>query len=169
MTIDRDHALRLFAFHHWAADRLLDALAPVTAGQLDAPWGGSFASGRALLRHVVGAERVWVSRWAGRSLPSIPDFPATHAGADFRREWERVAAEERAFLAALEPGPLDRPLAYTNLKGEPCAYPLADVFVHVVNHGTYHRGQLSHLLRDLGVAPPATDYLIFVETTRGEA
>jgi uncharacterized damage-inducible protein DinB len=161
MTMDRDSVLRLCAYHHWAADRLLDAFAPVTAVQLDAPWGGSFATGRALLRHVVGADRVWVTRWTGTSLTSIPEFPAAYSGADFRREWEQVKADQSRYLTALEPAALDRPLTYVNLEGEQATFRFVDVVVHVVNHGTYHRGQLAHLLRDLGATPPSTDYLIF--------
>lgn len=167
MAIDRDDVLRLFAYHHWAEDLLLDAFAPVTAAQLDAPWGGSFGTGRALLRHVVGADRVWTMRWHGTSLPSIPEYPTTWAGVDFRREWERVKAGQLAFLAALGDEPLDRPFSYVNLKGQPWSYPLGETLLHAVNHGTYHRGQLAHLLRDLGVGAPTTDYLVFVETRRG--
>ena len=50
-----------------------------------------------------------------------------------------------------------------NIKGERWTYRLAEILAHVVNHGTYHRGQLAHLLRDSGMAAPSTDYLIFVQ------
>jgi uncharacterized damage-inducible protein DinB len=57
-------------------------------------------------------------------------------------------------------------MSYVNMKGVPCMYRFAEVFEHCVNHGTYHRGQLTHLLRDLGMAAPSTDYLLFVEERR---
>ena len=167
MSIDRDHVLRLFAYHHWAADRMLDAFAPVAAARLDDPWGGSFATGRGLLRHVIAADHLWVTRWTGASPTSLAEFPATHAAADFRREWERVKSDQLAYLSTLESEQLGRPFTYVNLKGERRTYPFLDVLLHVVNHGTYHRGQLAHLLRDLGVTPPSTDYLLFVEARRG--
>jgi uncharacterized damage-inducible protein DinB len=40
---------------------------------------------------------------------------------------------------------------------------MAEVLVHVANHGTYHRGQVATLLRQLGKVPIATDYLLFVD------
>lgn len=40
------------------------------------------------------------------------------------------------------------------------------VVQHVLNHGTHHRGQLTHLLRDFGLAAPSTDFLIFIEDRR---
>jgi uncharacterized damage-inducible protein DinB len=163
---------RLFEFHHWATDRVLDALAPATVEQLDKPWGGSFGTGRALLRHVVGVERLWTDRWNGNSPKAIPDYPPTTAGRDFRALWELVKVDQRRFIAALSGERLAAPLQYVNLKGEPWSYPLADVLTHCVNHGTYHRGQLTHLLRDLGMTAPGTDYIRYIDelstATRGE-
>lgn len=164
--MERDDVLRLFDYHHWAADRLFDAMEAISAEQLDRPWGGSFGTGRALLRHVVGAERVWVERWNGFSLKAIPDLPKNYSGRDFRAEWEKVKRDQRRFLDELSRDQLFTDLSYVNLKGEKWTYPFADILQHVVNHGTYHRGQLVHLLRDLGLPAPSTDYLLFVEARR---
>lgn len=166
MATDRDHALRRYEFHHWATDRVLDALASVTALELDRKWGGSFGTGRGLLRHVVGVERLWCDRLNGTSPKSLPDYPASASGRDFRAEWDKIKADQRSFLQALTPARLAADLSYVNMKGEPWTYPLAEVLEHCVNHGTYHRGQLTHLLRDLGFSAPSTDYLIFVDERR---
>lgn len=165
-NLDRDHILRLYDFHHWATDRVLDALVPVSVELLDRVWGGSFGTGRALLRHVVGVEWLWLERWNGRSPKALPDPPPTNSGRDFRADWERVKREQREFLDELGGDRLALPLAYVNLKGERWTYVLGDVLAHVVNHGTYHRGQLTHLLRDLGLSAPSTDFLLFVEERR---
>jgi uncharacterized damage-inducible protein DinB len=164
--VERDHFLKLFDYHHWAADRLFDAIAGVSADQLDRQWGGSFGTGRALLQHVVGADRLWVERWNGISLKEIPKFSPKHSGRDFRAEWDTVKADQRRFLDELTRDLLTNELTYVNLKGERWTYPFAEILQHVVNHGTYHRGQITHLLRDLGVAPPPTDYLVFVADRR---
>jgi uncharacterized damage-inducible protein DinB len=163
MSIDRDHVLRLFSYHHWAEARLLDAYASVTAAQLDKPWGGSFSTGRGLLEHVVGSDRVWISRWTGAPAAKRPQFPATNDGKAFRAEWEKVASDVRRFLEEWRFEQLTTTFHYQNLKGEPKSFTWSDMFVHVVNHGTYHRGQLAHLLRDLGLAAPSTDFIVFAE------
>jgi len=159
---DVGDARQQFDYHHWAGDQVFDALAALSAAQLDAPWGGSFGTGRALLRHVVGAERLWVDRWTGTSLKSIPEFPAGHGGRDFRDEWQRVKQDQQRFMASLTPAQLAGKLTYTNTKGETWTYPFAELLRHVVNHGTYHRGQITQLLRDRGLAAPGTDYLVFL-------
>lgn len=165
-SFDVQQIQRLYDFHHWATDRVLEALVPATAEQLDRPWGGSFGTGRALLRHVIGVERLWYERWDGRSLKALPDFPPSHSGRDFRSEWENVKPDQRRFVEALTPKLLKSDLTYINIKGETWTYPFADILQHVVNHGTYHRGQLTHLLRDLGMSAPPTDYLVFVDERR---
>jgi uncharacterized damage-inducible protein DinB len=156
------HARKLFDYHHWAADKLFEALADVTAAELDKPWGGSFKTARALLRHIVGAETLWLERFGGNSPKSLPELPATHSGADYLGEWRAVKAREQQYMKGLTQRVLDGDLAYTNIKGERHTFPLSDVLTHVVNHGTYHRGQLSHLLRDLGRPGISTDYVAWL-------
>lgn len=164
--MERERVLRMYAFHHWAGDRTFEAVSSLTAAQLDQPWGGSFGTGRALLRHVTGVERLWLERWQGNSLKAVPDFPPTHSGRDFQNEWQKVKADQQSYLAELTTDRVAGELTYVNMKGERWTYPFADLLTHVVNHGTYHRGQITHLLRDLGLAAPSTDYLLFVEDRR---
>ena len=164
--MDRDHIVRQVAFHHWATDLTLGALSSASTEQLDRKWGGSFGSGRALLRHVIGVERLWCDRWSGHSAKALPDYPPGYAGRDFRSEWEKTKSDQQRFVTALTPKQLAGDLTYVNLKGETWTYPLSDVLVHCVNHGTYHRGQLTHLLRDLDLTAPGTDYLIFLDQQR---
>ncbi|HWV28935.1 MAG TPA: DinB family protein [Dyadobacter sp.] len=52
-------------------------------------------------------------------------------------------------------------LAYKNMAGDPYLDNLADVLTHIVNHSTYHRGQIINLIRELGMTPPGTDFILF--------
>ena len=155
----------MMTYHHWAADKTFEGLSQATAAQLDQKWGGSFGTGRALLNHVLGAERLWVDRWNGIS-GKINPLPATHSGRDLAAEWGRIKADEQKFLASLTATRFRQDLTYVNMKGETKTFPWSHIFVHVVNHGTYHRGQLTHLLRDLGLPATGTDFLYYdVEPT----
>lgn len=165
-SFERDQILELFAYHHWATDQVFGALSALSAAQLNEEWGGSFGTGRALLRHVVGVEQLWFERWRGKSPKGLPDFPPTLAGRDFADAWSKVKAEQQEFLEELSRSQLEGTLSYVNIKGEKWTYPLSDVLAHVVNHGTYHRGQLTHLLRDRGLAGISTDYLLFADERR---
>ena len=108
------------------------------------------------------ADHIWIERLHGNSLRKRPDYPASNGGSEFRDEWQKVRTRERAFIHALTPAQVAKDLSYTNLKGEAYTWPLPDVLFHIANHGTYHRGQIAQLLRDLGKDAPATDYTVFL-------
>ena len=162
-AVDRAHLARLVAYHHWAEDQLLAGVSELSSAELDAQWGGSFGTGRGLLQHVLGAERLWVDRWNRKPPAGIPNFPPTYTGADFRDEWQRIKADQQRFLETATGVALAQPLTYTNLRGQVKTYLMADILMHLVNHGTYHRGQISQLLRDRGRPSPSTDMIIWFE------
>jgi uncharacterized damage-inducible protein DinB len=151
------------AYHHWATSRLLSAFSALPAAALDQPVGGSFGTARELLRHVLGAEEVWVQRLHGHSPAGFPDLTTCNAVSDFQVVWDAVQAEQHAFISDLGIERREATISYINFRGEAWAYPLTAVLLHLVNHGTYHRGQLAHVLRQLGQTPPSTDYLVFVD------
>ena len=164
--IGRDHFTRLWTFHHWATDKAFDALAGLSPAELDRQWGGSFGTGRALLRHVAGLERLWCDRLSGHSPTALPEYAADYGGREFRDAWQSIKSDQRHFVEALTPDQLAKDLTYVNIKGETCTYPLADVLFQCVNHGTYHRGQIIHLLRDLGREAPPTDFTVFLQAEK---
>lgn len=156
------------AYHHWAADQMFAALAELSTADLDLKWGGSFGTGRGLLQHVLGAERLWVDRWNHKAA-SIPSYSPTLTGADFRDEWGRIKADQELFVEAATGDALTRELTYTNIRGQVKTYHMDDILMHVVNHGTYHRGQISQLLRDRGRTSPSTDMILYYETELAES
>jgi uncharacterized damage-inducible protein DinB len=58
--------------------------------------------------------------------------------------------------------PASMMIEYKNFEGQVFTTLLSDIITHVVNHGSYHRGQISRLIRESGGIPPATDYIVFV-------
>jgi uncharacterized damage-inducible protein DinB/ketosteroid isomerase-like protein len=159
---------RWFAFHHWATDRLLEAALALTAEERERELGGPFGSVRGVLAHLLGAERLWLQRWQGEAPSHWPEGFARHDPIDFAGAWTAIKADQLAVLARLASRPAGERLDYLNLQGDPYSYLHQDVGLHLVNHGTYHRGQLAHLMRQLGHAPPSTDYLRYLDATAPE-
>ncbi|MGH9651594.1 MAG: DinB family protein, partial [Terriglobales bacterium] len=118
---------------------------------------------RDTLKHLLGAEWVWLQCFHGRSPSSVPGLDETNTVDALRGRWQDVEREMRAYLAALQPEALGAPLTYRNLKGETWTYPLWQCLVHLVNHGTYHRGQVTMALRQLGATPPGIDFLVYFD------
>jgi len=150
----------LFDFHYWSRDRVLDAAAALSPEQYTKDLGNSFNSVRDTLVHLFSAERVWYERWEGRA-------PSGHLSADrypdldtLRREWTAHERKMRAFVGALSDAGLDRVYEYKMLNGTQMRAPLWQMATHIVNHGSYHRGQVTTMLRQLGAAPPTSMDLI---------
>lgn len=158
MTLD--DLRTLLDYHYWARDRMLDAVEPLTPEQYTRDLGNSFKSVRDTVVHVYSAEWAWRSRWVG-VVPSGPldpaDFPDV---ATIRRSWADLETKVRAFLEGLGEQNLDRVFEYKLFSGQASKSVFWHMLQHVVNHATYHRGQVTTMLRQLGAAPAKSQDLI---------
>jgi uncharacterized damage-inducible protein DinB len=153
-----DELRRLFDYNRWANLRLLDAVQALGPEELSRDLQSSFPTVLATLVHGLGAEWVWLERWKGTSPTALPDASALDSVAAVRARWDGVWGDQQAFLAGLADGDETRPLRYELFSGDSDTRPLGELMRHVVNHATYHRGQIVTLLRQLGKTPPPTDY-----------
>ena len=153
----------LYEYNRWANARMLASVAALTAEQFTRNLSNSFASVRDTLVHILGAEWIWLERWRGVSPPALlpaADFPELES---IKARWAEVERERSTFLDQLNEEALARRMAYLNLKRERWEYTLAHMLQHVVNHSTYHRGQIATMLRQLGHAPASTDLLLYMD------
>jgi uncharacterized damage-inducible protein DinB len=150
----------LLDYHYWARDRLLDALDLLAPEQFTRDLGSSFKSIRDTVAHTYAAEWAWYSRWQGQS-PTAP-LPTDQFAdvASIRTAWTAHEAQMRAFLEELGETGITRVFEYKLLNGQPGATPLWQMLQHVVNHASYHRGQVTTMLRQLGAAPAKSMDLI---------
>ena len=147
-------------YNYWARDRQLESCIALSAEQFLRPIGGSFPSVRETSAHMVAVEWIWLERWRGRSrrtLLPVDEFPTLAAVAE---RWGAVEREMREYVANLDEETLSRPLTCISTRGEEWTYPLWRMILHLLNHQSYHRGQVTTLLRMLGVQPPRVDFLV---------
>lgn len=156
----------LFAYNRWANARILGAVDPLDAEQFLRDLGSSFRSVRDTLVHILSAEWIWLERWRGTSPAAMFDPAAFPTLERIRARWRDVEAGQAAFVDAATNDRLQAPVAYRNTRGERWEYPLWQLMAHVVNHSTYHRGQITTLLRQLGAQAVATDLLVFYDRSR---
>jgi uncharacterized damage-inducible protein DinB len=151
MTLPEARAL--VDYHYWARDRLLEAVATLTPEQYTQRIESSFPSIRDTLVHLWAAESVWVARWDGEAPTAFPDGRAlTDAGA-LRDSWLALERRLRNVLTRLGENGAGGWLEYRGFDGQPRKEPFNAMLQHVVNHGSYHRGQLTMMLRQLGLPP----------------
>lgn len=153
----------LYAYNSWANERILKASAKLTSEAFLRPMGNSFSSVRDTLAHILAAEWIWLERWQGRypkTMLDPADFPNVNS---LQSRSEAVAGNYRNFLHEVTVQQVRHELAYINREGKRHSYPLWQQMAHVVNHSSYHRGQVTTLLRQLGAEPIDTDFLTYYD------
>jgi uncharacterized damage-inducible protein DinB len=153
-SVTCDDIRLLLEYNYWARDRLLEAVAALTPEQFTRPLGNSFSSIRDTIAHMCDAESIWLMRLRGEQPRGFqsPDRMADLAVA--REEWAGIERGMRELLEALAAEAVERRIEYLDFRGNHQSDVLSQMVQHVVNHGSYHRGQVTTMLRQLGVAPP---------------
>lgn len=158
-----EHFKRLAAYNAWANARLYDAATALNDFERKRDVRGYFQSLHGTLNHMLGADRIWLRRLTGEG--EAPSRLDEILFADFNTLREAREVEDKrlsAFIAGLDPAGYEATVEYHNTRGEPKALALKLILAHMFNHQTHHRGQATHMLRQLGVAePPALDLLYF--------
>jgi uncharacterized damage-inducible protein DinB len=151
-----DEAQSLIDYHYWARDRVLAAAAPLTVEDFQRDLRNSFPSVRDTLAHLSMTDWIWHARWTGHSPTAPPHSPEEFPTVETVREfWQAQEAKIRSFVVRLPEGALGAEIDYRNMKGQAGRSSFAQMIAHLVNHGSYHRGQVTTMLRQLGAAPPA--------------
>jgi len=152
----------LYAYNRWANARLVAAAATLSPELLNRDLAVSYRSIFGTLQHILWAEWRWLGRWQMRA-PAGRDPLECRDLAALRARWTDIEREQLEFLQRLTAADLERPISYDNPPGTRWTYELRHMLQHLVNHSTYHRGQVAAMLRLLDTAPPATDFLVYLD------
>ncbi len=151
----------LLAYTIWANRIQLAAFDQVDAADLVRDTGASHRSLAGTMAHVLGAERLWLSRFLGNPLDHLPGEGEDPDIGGLRSGFEEFWPELEFFMASLQEDVLAAELTWENSHGEVRTQPMWQPLLHMVNHDSYHRGQITTMLRQLGYQPPSTDLVAF--------
>jgi uncharacterized damage-inducible protein DinB len=159
----------LFAYDSWANRRMLDACAALTPEQFVRDLGSSFRSVRDTMEHILGAQWIWLERFHGRSPASLPNGEPFPDVASLRARWTQFESELLSYVNGLSATDLERRFDYKDMKGNSHSNLLWQTLQHLANHGTYHRGQVTTMFRQLGAKPVGTDMIGFYRERSAQA
>ena len=142
--------IALIDYHYWARDRLLAAVARISPPDFRCDLGNSFGSIRGTLVHLVWAESVWCSRWEGQRPGAHLAPAAFRTVRQIRTRWKREERRVRDFVHRVGPEGIGREIEYAGPGGVRVRSVFWEMLQHVVNHASYHRGQVTTMLRQLG-------------------
>jgi uncharacterized damage-inducible protein DinB len=151
----------LFDYNAWANHRSLEAAAALPNEQFTKALVSSFPSVRDTLAHICGAEWIWHQRFQDISPSALPDLSSLTTAEALRAHWSAQESKLLEFVAQITQADLDRVIEFKTLNFGVYRSSLLHCMQHLVNHGTYHRGQITTLLRQLGRKPILTDLMHF--------
>ncbi len=140
----KDHYLQLFSYEDWAMQRIISVLQ-----ECQDP------DAILMFQHILLARELWHNRIANQNNPYLFEGKSLQ---DCVTAYQRNQSEWIIFLEAAED--FDAIVNYKNLSGEPFSDVLKNILTHVVNHSTYHRGQITNTLKGK-IKLPSTDFIFF--------
>jgi uncharacterized damage-inducible protein DinB len=152
--------LKLIQYNTWA-NRLINAtIEPLSNDLFERSVGGSFGSLKATIIHLLESDYLWLERWKGIPLADIPAWD-TSTAAVIQKTWNQIQDDMLSVGEKLSATP-NQNIHFITRRGIPYNLPFEEIATHLSHHGSYHRGQLTHIIRELGHTPVATDYFLFV-------
>jgi uncharacterized damage-inducible protein DinB len=167
--MNKEEIQLLFEYDRWATGRAMQAATTLSPEQFTRDLGGSFRSVRDTLVHIVAGEWGWLAYWKATShsdafLTNLWDSVDTVFCSDLfpdieavRAKWKEIENEQIGFVNSVTDETLRKnfPVRKTQLS-------LAQLMQHMANHSTYHRGQISLMMRQLKAQPVPTDFALFL-------
>ncbi len=161
MWISKELLARHFEYSLWASLKVLEAAEKLPLDTLEKDRGNSFGGILATLTHIFLADRVWFKRFSGD-----PHFAFVQPGdafdlAKLKAEWPQIMGDFTAWIRAQEDSKFEDKLYWRNIKGEDKEELMYKILLHIVNHGTYHRGQVITMIKQAGGEVVSTDLVYY--------
>ena len=154
---------KLMRYKEWADRLLFQSLARVPPDQLARPQPIVFGSLLRTLNHVYAMDEVWRAHLSGRPHGFTTRNPQDCPGfAELRTGQADMDAWYVGYADNLDEALCDQEVRFEFIGGNPGAMSRRDMLLHVVNHGTYHRGHVADMMYLLNVQPPTTDFPVFL-------
>ena len=152
----------------WASRLLVESAAQLSEDELIRDFKTSDKSVLGTLVHVFAADRIWLDRLESRpKQPFVSDSDySVHV---LQNEWPALQDRWINWIAGLTDAMVYDVLRYSDLRGNQWEQPIWQIVLHVVNHGSHHRGQVSGFLRAMGRTPPACDLIFYYRTLNQRA
>ena len=152
---------QLLHYHQWRVSQIGAQLRTLSKDQLRQPTGGSFGSLEGLLQHLIYVDYLWLQRVQGLGNPAQAVKVQADDVAGYLAHWEAAATKLQHWLARTPDDALLAPVAYQTSDGTQLQNTPLEMFLHLVDHDSFHTGQITHVLRDLGLTPVHTNWLYY--------
>ncbi|MFD1031393.1 DinB family protein [Metaplanococcus flavidus] len=156
---------KLFAYHQWATQRILSHTEQFGDEIYTKEGESSFPSIKETISHIITVEKLWLLRMTGIEKPEVEYFHVETAG-DAKQAFMLLHAEMELYFSSLSEDQWQEIMPFTNLKGKSFIETREEMLFTFINHASYHRGQITSLLRQFGKEGTTVDYIYFPKENR---
>jgi len=161
MSVSADTLRTHLDYTAWASGILVDAARTLSPEELNRDFGTADKSVLGTLVHIFAGDRIWLERMQGLSSERLAE-PEDHDFAVLQQAWPRVLQGWKDWAAGLSDAQVIQDVSfYRSTTGNTFRMPAWQIVMHVVNHGTHHRGAVSGFLRAMGKTPPKLDLIAY--------
>jgi uncharacterized damage-inducible protein DinB len=151
----------LFSYDLWATDAILVPVASVSEDLYLKDLKSSHGGIHGTLVHIYAANMIWLRRWRGSSAGVSTNPEDTTNLESLKARLRDYWIDVENYLKGLDEKALGSPFSYMDLRGNPQSEPMYQQMQHLVNHSSYHRGQVVTMLRQIGAVPVRTDLIAY--------
>ncbi len=162
-----ENSLKLYRYHVWANKRIFDHLKGLPESVLTKEIESVFPTVSKVIEHMYRVDVNWLNVMKGKSYEEIKTIADERVKeiehksvADYEESFLQLSNEYEAFFETQTD--LEKTIVTEHPSFGTFNYKLADLVLHVVNHGTYHRGNITAMLWQLGQKGIPTDYAFYI-------
>ncbi|HVK96544.1 MAG TPA: DinB family protein [Flavisolibacter sp.] len=154
--------IELADYNLWANQQLLKLILSLSEEQQNMELKSSFPSLRKTALHMIDAEHIWWQRMKLQERITRPSDDFKGSMNDISQDLFQINNQWKDWIVGMQEHMLQHEFIYQNSKTEKFKKPIYQMLLHIFNHGTYHRGQIVNMLRQIGVEKiPQTDFIVF--------
>jgi uncharacterized damage-inducible protein DinB len=160
--MNKKYFTELADYNIWSDNKAIEWLNQINDEQWNQVINSSFSSIRQTAIHIVSARKIWIDFW--QSVPNPVYLSAEFKGTkeDLIEIWKTASVHLKAFMEEYPEENYCRQISLKKPNGEAEQMEFWRTFPHMINHATYHRGQLVTLLRQAGFTKfSSTDLFTF--------
>ncbi|MGM0853760.1 MAG: DinB family protein [Bacillota bacterium] len=141
-------------YHIWATNKLLTYLQSLSHETFQKELKSVFPSVERTLHHLYEVDALWFSRLRQQEIPvEVETFSSVSECHTFFQILHKEMTDWKH---------KDLTISYETSIGEACQNTTEEILYHIVNHGTYHRGNITAMLWQLGEKGVSTDYIYYL-------
>lgn len=152
-------------YNIWANGIVIEWLRQINDEQWEQIISSSFSSIKKTTLHIASAEKIWIDFW--NNIPNPVYLSAEFQGArnDLMAIWKEASAGIKVFIEGYPEEGYEQQVRFRKPNGEDGQIAFLRTFPHIINHSTYHRGQIVTMMHQAGFTKLAsTDLFTYYRT-----